>query len=111
MIQCSAHAHNVAAAARARKRTLTLAFFKDFRAAHMKSPHPRPPALTPINTNVAHTGAGPLHCGFCERSDLEVRRMWAGAHALICNDCIRFMSELIETLELEDEMLDATDDA
>jgi hypothetical protein len=108
MIRCSPLAHNAAAAARARKRTLTLA---SFRTSDMKSPHPRPPALTPINTNVAHTGAGPLHCGFCERSELAVRRMWAGAHALICNDCIRFMNELIETLELEDEMLDATDDA
>jgi hypothetical protein len=77
----------------------------------MKTPHPRAPILTPVNTGVAHTGAGPLRCAFCERSDLEVRRMWAGAHALICNDCITFMGELITTQLREDEMLDSTDDA
>jgi hypothetical protein len=77
----------------------------------MKFSHPRPPALNPVNTGVAHTGAGPLHCAFCERSDIEVRRMWAGARALICNDCIRYMGELIATQQREDEMLDASDDA
>jgi hypothetical protein len=79
--------------------------------AHPNPPHPHPPRLTPVSTATAHTHEGPLTCSFCERTPLEVGHLWAGAHARVCNDCIQFMYDLIAAEKVQDEMLDATDDA
>jgi len=77
----------------------------------MKFIHPHPPTLTPVHTDVAHSRTGPLRCSFCTRADVEVQQLWSGAHAQVCDDCIRYMAELLAEEAVGEQMLDATDDA
>lgn len=54
-----------------------------------------------------HTDHGEdVRCSFCGKSQQEVERMIAGPHEVICNECVKLCSEILEEVSTEENEKD-----
>ena len=37
-----------------------------------------------------------LHCSFCSKSQHEVRKLIAGPHVYVCDECVAFCNDILE---------------
>ena len=44
-----------------------------------------------------------LHCSFCKKSQHEVRKLVAGPHVYVCNECIKLCNKILEEGQLGEE--------
>ena len=61
----------------------------------VESDAPAAPTLTTSNPSVAANGVEQV-CSFCGKNPQEVRKMYAGIKAMICNECVGFMHQMVE---------------
>jgi hypothetical protein len=62
----------------------------------VESDAPTVPTLSRSDPNAAATDGVGLVCSFCGKNQLEVRKMYAGIKAMICNECLGFMYQMNE---------------
>jgi hypothetical protein len=62
----------------------------------VESDAPAAPTLTTSNPNADAADGVELVCSFCGKSHREVRKMYAGIKAMICNECVGFMNQMVE---------------
>jgi hypothetical protein len=60
----------------------------------VQSDAPVAPTLTRSDANVSGADGLQLVCSFCGKSQAQVKKLYAGTKAMICNDCLGFMQQI-----------------
>jgi ClpX C4-type zinc finger len=68
----------------------------------LESDSPAAPVLSRTDPSAAATDALPLLCAFCSKSHEQCRKLMASSKAVICDECVRMLHQV-----LVDEGLDA----
>jgi ClpX C4-type zinc finger protein/glyoxalase superfamily protein len=52
-----------------------------------------------------------LHCGFCAKSQHDVKTLIAGPNTFICDECVALCDDIVDDNEVERRLREASDDA